>query len=332
MNNNYIKDIIDLFTHNTYSAKTERQVQQWLADDEFSDLKTEELRRVWKEAAANSTSKELEKSLKTMQLRTGVYKKSTPVIPLFVWKAAVVALLLVSSIFAYWIVKSNEVPADLLQCYIPVAEMRELDLPDGTHVVLNSKSTLLYPDEFKGETRSVYLIGEAYFKVAPNKECPFIVKANDFQITALGTEFNVNAYPESESLQATLIEGSVKVEFDNLTSNLILKPSEQLVYYPKTKKAQVLTSEVADVTAWKDGDLLFKDMHLDEIFINLERKYPYTFIYVPSSMRENTYSFRFNNGASLKEIMEIIRQVEGSLRYEIKDNKCYVINKMKINQ
>ena len=87
---------------------------------------------------------------------------------------------------------------DLVECYIPTAEIRELTLPDGTYVMLNSKSILLYPEKFTGETRSVYLIGEANFKVKPDKKHPFIVKANDYQVTALGTEFNVNAYPENK--------------------------------------------------------------------------------------------------------------------------------------
>ena len=82
--------------------------------------------------------------------------------------------------------------------------------------MLNSRSTLLYPEQFAGKTRSVYLIGEANFQVKPDEKHPFIVKANDFQITALGTEFNVNAYPENNELIATLLEGSVKVEFNNL--------------------------------------------------------------------------------------------------------------------
>ena len=53
-----------------------------------------------------------------------------------------------------------------------------------------------------------------------DKKHPFIVKANDYQVSALGTEFNVNAYPENSELMATLLEGSVKVEFNNLLSNI----------------------------------------------------------------------------------------------------------------
>ena len=71
-----------------------------------------------------------------------------------------------------------------------------------------------------------FLIGEANFKVKPDKKHPFIVKSNDFQVTALGTEFNVSAYPENPVLAATLISGSVLVEYNNLKSQVILKPNE----------------------------------------------------------------------------------------------------------
>lgn len=44
-------------------------------------------------------------------------------------------------------------------------------------------------------------------------------------------------------------------------------------------------------------------------------------------MKKNTYSFRFQNQASLGEIMGIISQVVGDVNYVIKGNKCYVTNK-----
>lgn len=92
----------------------------------------------------------------------------------------------------------------------------DIFLPDGSRVSMNSRSMLLYPEQFTGKYRSVFLIGEANFKVKANKNKPFIVKTNDFQITALGTEFNVSAYTEDNNVFTTLITGSVLVEFDDL--------------------------------------------------------------------------------------------------------------------
>ena len=52
---------------------------------------------------------------------------------------------------------------------------------------------------------------------------------------------------------ATLLEGSVKVEFNNLLSNIILKPNEQLVYDKHTKAHNLRMPEIDDVTAWQRG-------------------------------------------------------------------------------
>ena len=246
---------------------------------------------------------------------------------LLIWRAAAIFLLAVSSVSIYLMLEKERPEKDLVECYIPTAEIRELTLPDGTNVMLNSKSILLYPEKFTGETRSVYLIGEVNFKVKPDKKHPFIVKANDYQVTALGTEFNVNAYPENSELMATLLEGSVKVEFNNLLSNIILKPNEQLVYDKHTKAHNLRMPEIDDVTAWQRGELVFSNMYLEDIFTSLERKFPYAFVYSLHSLKKNTYSFRFSKQANLEEVMKIISQVVGNVNYVIKGNKCYVTSK-----
>jgi len=325
---NYIKQLVDLFGQNDYSADTRKKVQQWLTDEEHADEKNEALRGLWKQAGEQKVPDGMKQSIRKMQQNIGMI----PVVPhkkyqLLIWRAAAILLLAVSSVSVYLMLEKGRPETDLIECYIPTAEIHEVTLPDGTHVMLNSKSTLLYPERFTGATRSVYLIGEANFKVKPDKEHPFVVKANDCQVTALGTEFNVNAYPESKELTATLLEGSVKVEFNNLLSNVILKPNEQLIYDKQTKKHNLRLPEIDDVTAWQRGELIFSNMPLEDIFTNLERKFPCAFVYSFHSMNKNTYSFRFRKEADLEEVMKIVSQVAGDITYVIKGNKCYVTNK-----
>lgn len=325
---NYIQQLVELFGHNDYSADTRKKVQQWLADEEHVDEKNEALRMLWRQAGEQEVPDGMQQSIRKMRQNVGI-QPSTPnrkSYQLLIWRAAAIILLAVSSVSVYLMLEKGRPVKDLVECYIPTAEIHELTLPDGTHVMLNSKSTLLYPEQFTGETRSVYLIGEANFKVKPDKKHPFIVKANDYQVTALGTEFNVNAYPESNELIATLLEGSVKVEFNNLISNVILKPNEQLIYNKHTKEHNLQLPEIDDVTAWQRGELVFSNMHLEDIFTSLERKFPYAFVYSLHSMKKNTYSFRFQKQANLEEIMGIISQVVGDVNYVIKGNKCYVTN------
>ena len=325
---NYIQQLVELFGNNDYSAGTRMKVQRWLADEEHVDEKDEALRMLWKQAGKQKMLGGMHQSLRQMQRNIGMRPVSHKNYQLYIWRAAAILLLAVSSVSVYLMLEKDRPVKDLLECYIPTAEMHELTLPDGTRVMLNSRSTLLYPEQFSGKTRSVYLIGEADFKVKPDKEHPFIVKANDCQVTALGTEFNVNAYPENDELVATLLEGSVKVEFNNLMSNVILKPNEQLVYNKYTKKHNLQLPEMDNVTAWQRGELVFSNMYLEDIFTSLERKFPYTFVYSLHSLKRNTYSFRFQKQANLKEIMGIISQVVGGdMDYVIKGNKCYVTNK-----
>lgn len=326
---NYIQQLVELFGHNDYSAGTRKKVQQWLVDEEHVDEKSEALRMLWRQAGEQEVPDGMQQSIRKMQQNVGIQPATSnrKSYQLLVWRAAAILLLAVSSVSVYLMLEKDRPVKDLVECYIPTAEIHELTLPDGTHVMLNSKSTLLYPEQFTGETRSVYLIGEANFKVKPDKKHPFIVKANDYQVTALGTEFNVNAYPESNELIATLLEGSVKVEFNNLISNVILKPNEQLIYNKHTKEHNLRLPEIDDVTAWQRGELIFSNMHLEDIFTNLERKFPYAFVYSLHSMKKNTYSFRFQKQANLEEVMEIVSQVVGDVDYVIKGNKCYVTNK-----
>lgn len=326
---NYIQQLIELFGHNDYSPATQKKVQQWLADDEHAEEKREALNKLWEQAGQQELPRGMQQSIRRMQQNLGMQPvaDNKKRIQLFIWRAAAIFLLAVSSVSIYLMLEKDRPQKDLLECYIPTAEIRELTLPDGTRVMLNSKSTLLYPDEFAGETRSVYLVGEANFKVKPDKKHPFIVKANDFQVTALGTEFNVNAYPENNELIATLLEGSVKVEFDNLMSNVILKPNEQLAYNKKMKRGSLHQPEMEEVTAWQRGELVFSNMYLEDIFTNLERKFPYTLVYSPNSLKDNTYSFRFQKQATLEEVMTIVTQVVGDIKYVVKGNKCYITKK-----
>ena len=323
---NYIQQLVELFGHNDYLPETRKRVQQWLADEEHADEKNEALHTLWQEASKREVPMGMRQSLQRMKENIGIqpftsFRKNYQ---LLIWKVAVAVLLTVSSVSVYLLLEKKPMK-DLLECHIPTAEIHELTLSDGTQVVLNSKSTLLYPEQFVGKTRSVYLIGEADFKVKPDKKHPFIVKVKDCQITALGTEFNVNSYPESEEVMATLLEGSVKVEFNNLTSNIILKPNEQLKYNKYTKEYNLLQPDMDDVMAWQRGEIVFGNMHLDDIFTSLERKYPYTFVYSLHSIKKKTYSFRFPKDATLKEIMEIISQVVGDISYVVRENKCYII-------
>ena len=326
---NFFQKILILFTGNNYPEATQNEFYQWLVDEDHASQKEDALRELWNKAQRQKNVKGMQKSYERLKKQEGIptVPKERRIRPIHIWQsaAAILFLLLASSVYLSTVGAKAE--TDLLQQYIPIAEMRSLTLPDGTKVQLNSKSTLLYPQNFTGKNRSVFLIGEANFKVKPDKKHPFIVKSNDFQVTALGTEFNISAYPENPVLAATLISGSVLVEYNDLKSQVILKPNEQLAYNKNTHYHSLDHPDMKEVTAWQRGELVFREMSVKDIITILERKYPYTFEYQLKTLKDDRYSFRFKDQAPLSEVMDVIVNVVGQMDYKIKGDRCYLIPK-----
>lgn len=324
---NYFQRILTLFAGNRYPESTQQEFYQWLVDEQHGAQKDEALQTLWSEAYNQArTEKQIRQSYELLRKSAGIpsVQRKRKIRPIHIWQAAAAVFFVLAASSIYLATIGKDVEENLIQQYIPTAEMRTLTLPDGSKVQLNSQSTLLYPQNFTGKNRSVYLIGEANFKVKPNKEHPFIVKSNDFQVTALGTEFNVSAYPESQLLTATLISGSVRVEYNNLTSQVVLHPNEQLAYHKQSKTHSLVCPDMKDVTAWQRGELILREMTLKEIITVLERKYPYTFEYSLNSLKSDRFSFRFKDQAPLSEVMDIIVNVVGQMNYKIEKDKCYL--------
>ena len=150
------------------------------------------------------------------------------------------------------------------------AKKTSVTLSDGTTVLLNAASQLVFPDVFVKEQRIVYLKGEAYFDVASDKEHPFIVKTDYFETAVLGTKFNVRSYSKIDA-HVTLLEGKVTVTNDK-TESLILEPGEQVTLSENGK----LEKQVVDTypyLEWQKGYFYFDNVSLIEIMQELGRWY-----------------------------------------------------------
>lgn len=326
---NYFQKIITLFTGNDYPESTQQDFYKWLVDEEHTVEKDEALQKLWDDAHKRGTAADMQESYELLKKNAGIpsVPRKRTIRPIHIWQAVAAVLFIVAASSVYLSTIGKDTEANLIQQYIPTAEIRTLTLPDGTQVQLNSQSITFISAKLYREDRSVFLIGEANFKVKPDKRHPFIVKSNDFQVTALGTEFNVSAYPENPVLAATLISGSVLVEYNDLKSQVILKPNEQLAYNKDTRRHCLDNPDMKEVTAWQRGELVFREMSVKDIITVLERKYPYTFEYQLKNLKEDKYSFRFKDRAPLSEVMDIIVSVVGQMDYKIKGDHCYLISK-----
>ena len=330
---NYFKIILSLFgRYDDYSETTKQHFYRWLMDSKHEDEKNEALEKLYEEAGKRGNVPNLEKSLEQWRLNSNnipapSQKRFSKRSSIRVWQsvAAILLIAFISLGYMFYNVEKNE--SDLVQQFVPTTQMKTFFLADGSQVQMNSKSILLYPKEFTGKSRNVFLIGEANFKVKPNKNKPFIVKTDGFQVTALGTEFNVSAYAEDKNICATLITGSVLVEYDDLTKRTLLQPNEQLIYNRDSRQETLNCPDMEVVTAWQRGELIFSQVSIKDIITILERKYDYKFIYNLHSLNDDRYSFVFKDKAPLSDVMDVIVDVAGNLSFKIENDKCYIIQK-----
>jgi transmembrane sensor len=94
-----------------------------------------------------------------------------------------------------------------------VGQRSTVTLRDGSSVELNAKTRVKV--NFTETRRSVELVdGQALFHVAKNPHRPFIVRAGNREIVAIGTAFDVRV--DADYLRVTLIEGKVAVSTQSL--------------------------------------------------------------------------------------------------------------------
>ena len=320
---NYIQKIINVFTASEHSENVTKEVHQWLVDEEHADEKDTALNTLWKETEGKVDAGTWT-SLENVYHKVGVSADTKKQYRLFPWKYAAAVAMFVITVSGTFLLTKNafeEKTVAMIEQYIPDGKTHEFELPDGSRVHVNSGTLLLYPDAFKGDTRTVYLIGEADFKVKKNPDKPFIVRSANMSVTALGTEFNVAAYPEDPEIVATLIQGKVKVDYEQSDNSYIL---QQVVYNRKTAQSKVADANLEDVTAWKRGQIIFRGSTMEEILLTLERRFDITFQYNTNLFTNDEYNFSFSKNTDIGEVMEVIKEVTGKFTYKIDKNICYM--------
>ena len=185
-----------------------------------------------------------------------------------------------------------------------------LTLADGTEVWLNAETEIRYPVQFTGDKRVVYLDGEAYFTVAPDKNKPFTVVSTHASVSVLGTQFNFRAYPDERDVQTTLVSGSVIMQSEKYKQQVKLVPGEQGVL---EKRSANLTKQEVNTylyTAWKDGRFAFRDARLEDLFNILARWYDLSVFYQSPEAKDIRFTGDLNKTDDFKSILKIIEQNE----------------------
>ncbi len=142
-------------------------------------------------------------------------------------------------------------------------EIRRLPLSDSSTVVLNTQSQIRV--RYTDRLREIDLLrGEALFDVAKDPRRPFVVRAGDTSVRAVGTSFTVRRFAD-DRVKVLVREGVVEVARHaaptpvRVTANAcaVTLPVKAAPETRSVEVASVSPSEVARVLSWRDGMLAF---------------------------------------------------------------------------
>lgn len=195
-------------------------------------------------------------------------------------------------------------------------------LGDGTNVWLNSDTRLKFPVVFGDSIRRVYLEGEAFFRVSPDRAHPFVVETRRAMIKVVGTSFNVCSYDGEEDMLTTLEEGVVEVQAVASDKALRMAPGEQ-VRLTQTGRMEKYDVDLSLFTSWKSGRLVFKDMRLEDLLHNLSRWYDVDIYFRKEALKRIVFTGDIKKYEDLNEVLEMI-ELTSEARFMVEGKKITV--------
>lgn len=340
---NPVDDYIIHFLSRQESAEDIDKLKNWLAKDPANKERLKEWLQVWDatdmvdnfdqynaDEAYHKFLIYLKKQESEKSVRTPLFIKTIR----YIGRIAAIFILGfslgTSSLYFY----KQQTKGDIayVENIVPLGSKSEIILPDGSKVWLNAGSKLRYPTNYGDISRDIFLEGEGYFKVAKKENKTFTVHTALMSIRALGTEFNVKAYPEEEMVETTLISGEVAIESEIKSAaskkSILLKPGQKYSMRSENEKdttasTQTPTLQPAKTTlpqikqlsndivlaevSWKEKNWRIEKENLQSLAQKLERRYN-----VRIQVDDKLMSYHFTGTLKDESLEQVLRAMQSS--------------------
>lgn len=210
------------------------------------------------------------------------------------YAAIVVSILLLTATSLHFL-KNSKRNNELKMIYASNGEQLFLELEDGTKAWLNSDSRLWFPEKFDKKSRIVKMEGEVYFDVAKDKDRLFQVKVNEMVIQVHGTKFNVLAYEESKTLEVSLDAGRIETILERTGEAVTLTPGELIKVSKFTGEYQKQLFDPNKEQSWRDKYLVFSENTLEDVMIQLSKRYDFKYRIVDEAALIYTYTMKYKD-------------------------------------
>lgn len=209
----------------------------------------ERIEAMWKAAETLAGDPDLQEATRRAQDTVAPPERARAMVSgLFKPLGAAAALILALALGLVWMTNRPEIVSTA------VGEQRTVRLDDGSQVTLDTGSRIEV--RLRDDRRTVLLLaGQAFFDVEGDPGRPFVVRAGEASVTAVGTRFSVRRM--DEGVKVVLVEGRVSIT-DRVAAprTWTLAPGEQIA--TAAARPEVRPADVAEATSWTAGRLTFR--------------------------------------------------------------------------
>lgn len=337
MDKEYYIRLIDKFLQGLTTEEENILLESWIKNPESEKICAQFYKDNWDSVSCIMDSelqyKILDRILNEIEISKPITEQSSSVYfwqkPVFRYMATACMLIVISVTSFYLGINKEKSYIDQLSpisMSVENGQKAEIILPDGTIAYLNSGSRLSYDHAYGKKNRIITLDGEAYFDVVSNKEKPFIVNANELNVVALGTSFNVKSYTSDQNVVVTLIEGVVKV--NDKHSEVLMEVNDRLEYNKYDNKFAISKKMPnSDNLLWRSKEFAFYDETFDAICDILSRLYDVKFVFEDEKAKKQTFTGVIKNN-SLHNVLDLV-SLTSSVDYHMESDNVIVIRSKK---
>ena len=211
-------------------------------------------------------------------------------------------------------------------------------LSDGSLVILHPGSRMSYKVAFTGNTREVFLSGEAFFEITKNPNKPFLIFANGLVTKVLGTSFLIRAYPKESDVTVEVKTGRVAVfamndpaisqkVSDRELEGVVLTPNQKIVFEREQVRLAKSLVENPQVLpgASAANRFAFDDTPLPRVFDTLERAYGVDIVFDEELLANCPLTAELTDQPLFEKLDVICRVIEA--RYEVMDGQIIIYSR-----
>lgn len=176
-----------------------------------------------------------------------------------------IAASFILAVGAFFIFNQN---SNQLTIATSLAEVRTVELPDGSVVHLNAESSVSFPKNGWNDVREVELVGEAFFEV--KRGSSFTVFTDNGSVQVLGTSFNVRS--RGALMQVACKTGKVKVASASGLSEQIITPG-LTVSIENGLVSEPIETRLDRIDSWRNGQYDYESIPLEQVLNEVKRLY-----------------------------------------------------------